>query len=109
AKFNEPANVTEFTATRTMCTREGQILGTVFYMSPEQAEGRVVDARSDIFSFGSVLYEMITGRRPFDGESNLATLAAILHEQPKPANERNPAVSRELGQLIDKCMEKKPG
>ena len=109
AKFSEAANVTEFTATQTMCTREGQILGTVFYMSPEQAEGRVVDARSDIFSFGSVLYEMITGRRPFDGESNLATLAAILHEQPKPANELNPAVSRELGQLIDKCMEKKPG
>jgi len=52
---------------------------------------------------------MITGRRPFDGESNLATLAAILHEQPKPANELNPAVSRELGQLIDRCMEKKPG
>jgi predicted Ser/Thr protein kinase/membrane protein implicated in regulation of membrane protease activity len=109
AKFSEAANVTEFTATQTMCTREGQILGTVFYMSPEQAEGRVVDARSDIFSFGSVLYEMITGRRPFDGESNLATLAAILHEQPKPASELNPAVSRELGQLIDRCMEKKPG
>ena len=109
AKFSEPANVTEFTATQTICTREGQILGTVSYMSPEQAEGRVVDARSDIFSFGSVLYEMITGRRPFDGESNLATLAAILHEQPKPANEINPAVSRELEQVIDKCVEKKPG
>ena len=109
AKFSEPANVTELTATQTMCTREGQILGTVFYMSPEQAEGRIVDARSDIFSFGSVLYEMTTGRRPFDGESNLATLAAILHQQPKPASEFNPAVSRELEQLIDKCMQKKPG
>jgi membrane protein implicated in regulation of membrane protease activity len=68
-----------------------------------------VDARSDIFSFGSVLYEMITGRRSFDGESDLATLAAILHEQPKRASEITPAVSRELDQVIDKCLEKKPG
>jgi predicted Ser/Thr protein kinase/membrane protein implicated in regulation of membrane protease activity len=109
AKFSEPAKVTELTDTRTMCTREGQILGTVSYMSPEQAEGRVVDARSDIFSFGSVLYEMITGRHAFDGESNLATLAAILHESPKPASEITPAVSRELDRVIDKCLEKKPG
>jgi predicted Ser/Thr protein kinase/membrane protein implicated in regulation of membrane protease activity len=109
AKFKEPANVTEFTATRTMFTQSGQILGTVSYMSPEQAEGRLVDGRSDIFSFGSVLYEMITSQRPFDGDSNLSTLAAILSASPKRVTELQPAASSELEQAIDRCLEKTPG
>jgi serine/threonine protein kinase len=91
-----------------LCTQEGQILGTVSYMSPEQAEGRVVDARSDMFSFGCVMYEMITARRAFDGESNLSTLADILRTSPKPVRELVPAASRELEQVIDKCLEKNP-
>ncbi len=74
----------EQSATRTMgpLTAEGVVVGTVAYMSPEQAEGKRIDARSDIFSFGSVLYEMITGRHAFPGESNLSILSAILEKEP---------------------------
>jgi Tol biopolymer transport system component/tRNA A-37 threonylcarbamoyl transferase component Bud32 len=87
-------------------TRDGQVLGTVSYMSPEQAEGRAVDARSDIFSFGAVLYEMVTGHRPFIGSSSLSTLAAVIKEDPPPL----PAdVPHDLGKLIEKCLRKDPG
>ena len=67
-------------------TGEGMVIGTVAYMSPEQAEGRPVDARSDIFSFGSLLYEMVTGRRAFDRGSNASTLTAILRDDPPRAD-----------------------
>ncbi|MFH2075703.1 MAG: serine/threonine-protein kinase [Pseudomonadota bacterium] len=67
-------------------TEEGLILGTVAYMSPEQAEGKKIDARSDIFSFGTVLYEMLTGQKAFSRDSRIKTLAAILNENPKPAS-----------------------
>src|ERR1017187_7148082 len=65
-------------------TSEGDILGTASYMFPEQAEGKVIDPRSDIFSFGAVLYEMATGQRAFRGETTLSTLSAILRDEPKP-------------------------
>jgi len=83
-------------------------VGTAAYMSPEQAQGRRVDARSDIFSFGSVLYEMVTGRRAFSRESTLSTLVAILKEEPRPPSELVPAVPRELERLIQHCMRKDP-
>jgi serine/threonine protein kinase len=63
-------------------TEAGTIIGTVAYMSPEQADGHAVDARSDIFSFGAVLYEMVTGKRAFGGDSKLSTLASVLHSEP---------------------------
>src|SRR5512137_1174611 len=66
--------------TATIRTGEGTVIGTAAYMSPEQAEGKPIDTRSDIFSFGSMLYEMLSGRRAFGGESNLATLTAVLRE-----------------------------
>src|SRR3990170_5165869 len=83
AKLAEPATG-DLASTQSALTVEGAILGTAAYMSPEQAEGRIVDARSDIFSFGAVLYEMITSRRAFQAESKAAPLAAILQQAPKP-------------------------
>jgi eukaryotic-like serine/threonine-protein kinase len=94
-------------------TEEGAILGTVAYMSPEQAEGKTIDARSDIFSFGSVFYEMLTGRKAFQGESRVATLAAILHHEPKPLSDvtdssNSPGIPRELERMITRCLRKDP-
>src|SRR5271163_4681553 len=89
-------------------TEEGTILGTVAYMSPEQADGKRVDARSDIFSFGAVMYEMVTGRRAFSGGSQASTIAAILREDPKPAREAVPGVPPELDRIIGRCMRKDP-
>jgi eukaryotic-like serine/threonine-protein kinase len=87
-------------------TGRGAILGTVAYMSPEQAQDKDVDARSDIFSFGVVLYEMATGERAFPGESAVMILAAILHKDPKPIRELNVQVSEELQRIVAKTLEK---
>src|SRR5499433_588635 len=89
AKLTEPAAVGEDEATHSLkpTTEEGKIVGTVSYMSPEQAEGKKLDARSDMFSFGALLYEMVTGRRAFQGDSKLSTLTAILREEPAAASQ----------------------
>jgi len=87
-------------------TDEGVIIGTVSYMSPEQAEGRKVDARSDIFSLGSVLYEMVTGQKAFQGTSKISTLSAILHQEPKPVSTIMQAIPADLEKLINRCLRK---
>ena len=89
-------------------TQQGQILGTLHYMSPEQLEGRAVDARSDIFAFGAVLFEMITGRRAFEGSSSASLIGAILHTAPPPATELSRGVPRALDRLIAICIAKNP-
>jgi eukaryotic-like serine/threonine-protein kinase len=89
-------------------TTEGTIVGSAAYMSPEQAEARPVDARSDVFSFGSVLYEMLTGKAAFRGDSGLSTMVAILRDTPPPPSQIAPAVPRELDHLVTRCLEKLP-
>ena len=90
-------------------TASGVIVGTMSYMSPEQAEGKKVDARSDIFSFGAVLYEMLTGRRAFSGSSMLSILSAILRDEPRPVAEIIQGVPRELDRIVRRCLCKDPG
>ena len=89
-------------------TRAGAILGTLSYMAPEQVEGREADERSDIFAFGAVCYEMITGQAPFTGDTAAAVLAAILRDQPAPMKQHQPLVPRALERVVRKCLEKKP-
>ena len=87
-------------------TEEGKIVGTVAYMSPEQAQGKPVDARSDIFSFGSVLFEMLTGRRPFTGETTVATLAAILNQEPSSPSGVAGPLPQEVERALMRCLRK---
>ncbi len=89
-------------------TEAGTIIGTVAYMSPEQADGHTVDARSDIFAFGAVLYEMVTGRRAFSGDSKLSTLASVLHSEPAPLSQVGPGVPRDVERIINRCLRKDP-
>jgi serine/threonine protein kinase len=89
-------------------TGTGVILGTVSYMSPEQAQGRPVDHRTDIFSLGLVLYEALTGRRPFSGRSAVETLHAIINDEPVPAVDRNPRVPPEALAILEKALAKDP-
>jgi eukaryotic-like serine/threonine-protein kinase len=89
-------------------TEAGTIIGTVAYMSPEQADGHVVDARSDIFSFGAVLYEMLTGRRAFGGDSKLSTLASVLHSDPAPLSQTGGGPPHEVERIISRCLRKDP-
>jgi serine/threonine protein kinase len=108
AKLTEPTATrgNESTLTMRPPTEEGKIVGTVAYMSPEQAEGKKVDARSDIFSFGSVLYEMVTGRQAFCGDTKASTLAAILKDNPRPASQLVDGLPREVEKLISRCLRK---
>jgi eukaryotic-like serine/threonine-protein kinase len=101
-----PTDPSAATQTLRQQTSEGTILGTVAYMSPEQAQGKPVDTRSEIFSFGSVLYEMTTGGRAFQAETELGTLGAILTTEPPATNAVTPGVPPELEQVIARCLRK---
>src|SRR5579884_2495585 len=110
AKLLERTEMTadDETATANPMTQEGVVVGTPAYMSPEQAEGRPLDRRSDIFSFGATLYEMATGRRPFIGASAIGLLAKVLKEDPPPPSQFAPAIPPELDKLIMRCLRKDP-
>ena len=89
-------------------TRPGMVMGTVGYMSPEQAAGRPLDFRSDQFSFGSIVYELATGKRAFERGTNAETLTAIIREEPEPVAQLNPRVPSPVRWLVERCLSKDP-
>ncbi len=109
AESTQP-DVDDFGATEpvSFLTEDGIILGTVAYMSPEQAEGKKLDSRSDIFSFGSVLYEMITGRKAFSGDSKVSMLSAVLCKEPPPLDTSLTEFPRDLEVILQRCLRKDP-
>src|SRR6516162_2218792 len=114
AKLQEPLITTSQSSMQTVAaisqplTVGGTILGTLQYMSPEQLEGKDADARSDIFSFGAVLYEMATGRRAFEGKSQVSVMAAILEHDPPPVSALQPIAPPLFDDVIRICLAKNP-
>lgn len=93
---------------RSSMTEEGKIVGTFQYMSPEQVEGKAVDNRSDIFSLGAVLYEMVTGKHAFEGKSQFSVASAILEREPEPITSAKPRTPPTLNHAIRTCLAKSP-
>jgi len=111
AKLHDPADFEiggTHAPTAAVETGEGKILGTVAYMSPEQAEGKPIDPRSDVFSLGTILFEMASGERPFRGDTSMSTIGAILKDQPVSVTELNPSLPRHLGRIVRRCLAKDP-
>lgn len=104
----EPVDASETTRMSAPLTTQGVVMGTGGYMSPEQASGDVVDVRTDVFSFGIVVYEMLTGTRPFAGESSLSTMRAVLQDRPRPIRVFRSDVAPEVQDLVARCLEKEP-
>jgi eukaryotic-like serine/threonine-protein kinase len=108
AKLTQADSGDHTSITMTHATEAGVVMGTAGYMSPEQVRGVAVDPRSDIFSFGAILYEMIAGKRAFHGESPADTMSAILKDDPPELNETNRNVSPALDRIVQHCLEKNP-
>jgi serine/threonine protein kinase len=110
AKLVQPADeiVQTDVATRKVHTDPGTVMGTAGYMAPEQVRGHPVDHRADIFSFGAVLYEMLSGRRAFHGDSAIETLNAILKEEPAALTDTNPNIAPAVERVVWHCLEKNP-
>jgi TolB-like protein/Tfp pilus assembly protein PilF len=106
AKETRAASHGDATLTSASNTKAGVVMGTPAYMSPEQISGRAVDQRTDIFSLGVLLYEMSTGRRPFEGQSSAELTSSILRDTPRPVTDSRTDLPSELGRIIQRCLEK---
>jgi serine/threonine protein kinase len=109
AKVVTMADAGSVAPTAALATEPGVVMGTVGYMSPEQVRGKPADHRSDIFSFGAILYEMLSGKRAFHGDSAAETMAAIAKEEPPDLSTATPSVSPALDAVVRHCLEKNPG
>ncbi len=107
ATIDRDAPTKTFTAVESV-TRAGQVVGTAAYMSPEQADGKPLDARSDLFALGALLYEMLAGRRPFSGDTRLSTLASVLKATPEPLRRIRHGVPEHVERVVSRCLEKDP-
>jgi len=110
AKLQQSPLVTSLSEapTKVDATAEGTILGSIHYMSPEQLEGGATDPRSDIFAFGAVLHEMLTGRKAFDGRNSVSVMSAILKDTPPPVSQLKPVSPVAVDRLIARCLAKNP-
>src|ERR1700692_3857783 len=108
AKLQAPATDDRPVESMTTVTKHGAMIGTVAYMSPEQLRGKTVDHRSDIFSFGAILYELMAGCRAFRGETEVDTMTAVLREEPAGMNLEDSAIPRGYQDIIKHCLEKDP-
>src|SRR2546425_3006419 len=108
AKLTQFGQASGDSETHTIQSDAGTVVGTVGYMSPEQVRGRPADARSDLFAFGALLYEMISGKRAFHGETAADTMSSILHSEPPELAETNLNVPPALGRIVRHCLEKNP-
>lgn len=108
AKLAQPTPATALSPQGPLTTSSGQIVGTLCYMAPEQAEGRPLDRRADIFGLGVLLYELAAGIRPFGGESNVAVLTSLLRDTPRPITDVRRDFPPGLAPIIQRCLEKDP-
>ena len=108
AKLQAPRNGNPSIESMTTVTKHGSMIGTVAYMSPEQLRGKPVDHRSDIFSFGAILYEMLTGSRAFRGETEVDTMTAVLREEPNPSDLEIGTIPAGYQDIVKHCLEKDP-
>ena len=108
AKLLEPLEGDRSVESMTTVTKHGAVIGTVAYMSPEQLRGKGVDHRSDIFSFGAILYEMLAGRRAFRGETEVDTMTAVLREEPPSTNLESASIPLAYQEIVRHCVEKEP-